>query len=456
MAFRRWLAGTVVAMTLLGFVPGPAAAGSATERVRDFFASVNRVITDPEDRAPEERLGALRALVTQMIEFRTAARTALGSEWVARTPAQRDEFVTLFADLLQTSVFGAVGGRARIDNGITVSYVGELADQDGVTVATRILARSANEIAVRYRMALREGRWMVHDVVIDGVSLVDNYRAQFQKVIQRSSYAGLVGEMRARLVELGRGTTLASAPGTSPQVASIGPAPSPSPDPIVPVPSTNGGHEPAPPLTADPGRVEPAPVVVAAAVPSTVAAAVDAPRHAAVPHANRLVDRARIPDPPHAADSSRLANPPQATGFPRLADPPRLADTPRAADQPPPAGASRLAAQPPAVELSRPAETARPAATPPPPVTPTNGRPSAARPREEPAYWVQVGAFRTDDAAIKAASALRDDAISLLQMPDTPLLRVLVGPFASRQAAASKLRDLRARGIDGFVAELTP
>jgi cell division septation protein DedD len=80
----------------------------------------------------------------------------------------------------------------------------------------------------------------------------------------------------------------------------------------------------------------------------------------------------------------------------------------------------------------------------------------AARPIADAAYWVQVGAFRTDEAAIKVVTALRDEAVSLLQTPGAALLRVLVGPFASRQAAASKLREIRARGLDGFIAELAP
>jgi cell division septation protein DedD len=69
---------------------------------------------------------------------------------------------------------------------------------------------------------------------------------------------------------------------------------------------------------------------------------------------------------------------------------------------------------------------------------------------------VQVGAFRTDEAAIKVVNALGGEQVALLQMPDAPLLRVLVGPFANRQTATSKLREIRARGLDGFVAELAP
>ena len=97
--------------------------------------------------------------------------------------------VRLFTDLLETSVFASVGARARIDGGITVTYIGEVNDHDATVVMTTLLTRSGRELSIGYGMALQPGGWVVHDVVVDGVSLVENYRAQFQKVMQRSSYA---------------------------------------------------------------------------------------------------------------------------------------------------------------------------------------------------------------------------------------------------------------------------
>jgi phospholipid transport system substrate-binding protein len=195
----------VLALAAVIVSAAPAAAGPPTDRVREFFGQVNRTLSDPafEDR-PLDRLSALRTLVADIVDFRTAAAVALGNEWRARTSAEREEFVGLFTDLLQTSVVGSVGSRARLDNGVAVTYIAELGDASGMTVSTSVLTRSGGEMGVGYRMLPRNGRWMVHDVVVDGVSLVDNYRAQFQKVIQRSSYAGLVGEMRTRIYDLGR------------------------------------------------------------------------------------------------------------------------------------------------------------------------------------------------------------------------------------------------------------
>jgi len=319
----------VIGLGLMLASASPAAAGPATERVREFFASANRIIVNPAfDARPDERLAALRRLVTEMVDFRNAAAIALGPEWSPRSAAERDEFVRLFTDLLETSVFASVGARARIDGGITVTYLDEVKDRDVTAVTTTVLTRSGREMSVGYRMARRQERWVVQDLVVDGVSLVDNYRAQFQKFIQRSSYAELVGEMRARIDDLGR---------TTPRVVTAN-----APAPLV--------------VPARPG------LAIVPAAP-TIAAAVSLARE------SRPVET-RLPEV-HVSDR----------------------------------------------------------------------------------YWVQIGAFRSAEKAIQVATALRDQAISLLTAPDDPLLRVVLGPFANRDVATSKLREIRGRGYDAFISE---
>jgi phospholipid transport system substrate-binding protein len=491
---------------LSGALPGPALAGTATDRIRVLFTGVNQVINDPaEDRRLDERLTAMRELVTEVIDFRAAAKLALGSEWAARTPVEQDEFVALFSALLQTSVFGSVGGRARFDNGLTVRYLGEGTDDAGATVATAVLARSASEIKVAYRMTSRDGAWMVYDVIIDGVSLVDNYRAQFTKVIHRSSYSGLVAEMRARLADLGQTTALAAAPvaptltasPTAPLVVATPAAPaavaSVSVVPPVPtVPPSLVVASAASPVAiasdasrfvtpaAPPVAVKPAPPAVAA-TPALKAAAVESVIRAmapgtpavdtkagAAPAASHSVDMASsepkgtrapadVPTDSHeqsTADATCVDEKPQVAAPACEDEEPVVASGP--VDAPPSvapvngAAPVRVASVPPA-PVARPAEIARP--------QPANAplrpaaEPRATRPVSHPGYWVQVGAFRTDEAAIKVVSALGDEPVSLMRLPDAPLLRVLVGPFANREAAATKRREIKARGIDGFVAE---
>ena len=393
---RRVLAFALALSVSVGLTT-PASAGMPTDRVRGFFEDVNRIIADPayDDRLAD-RIAALRALLADMVDFRSAAAAALGSEWAARAPQEREEFVRLFTDLLQTSVVGSVGARARLDGkGVAVTYIGELADGPGVTVATSVLTRSGEPMGVGYRMSQRSGRWLVYDVVVDGVSLVENYRAQFHKVMHRSSYNGLVSEMRTRIVDLGR------IPGGAATAASATAVPA-----IRPAASTDGARPPAAPIPA-----APAPVVVSAAPPP-----------------ERLISEPRSAPAPERRPSEARSLEPRIIE-PRLAEPRPL--------EPPPRMEARL--MEPRVATTRPPAVATPSVT-----------PRAATPT----YWVQVGAFRNTDVAMRVVNEFRDEPVSLVTEPGRqPILRVLVGPFNDRGAAAAKLREIRGRGYSAFIPD---
>jgi phospholipid transport system substrate-binding protein len=380
---RALVALTLAALILVGGV-SDVAAGSALDHIRDFFGNVNRLLVDPayEDRLPE-RLGAVRALLTDLVDFRMAAMLALGGEWEVRTPAEREEFARLFADLLQTSMFASIGGRARIVNGLSVTYIGELADRDGVTVATSVLMRAGTELGVGYRMTERNGRWKVYDVVLDGVSLVDNYRAQFQKVIGRSSYAGLVGEMRTRIAELGGPLATAAAPSA----------------PITVVPTAQAIVAPRRPLDSSPVAKPPA---VAAVTPDATPAVPAEPATVRPSEWTPLVTRETAPVAPAPAE-------------------PQTTET-----RPAPSNGSRTV-------------------VPVKPAVPRVGRGSA--------FWIQVGAFESTETLVNAATALRDQSVTLVTDPTRPLTRVMVGPFPNRATATTKVRELRARGYEAFIAD---
>jgi phospholipid transport system substrate-binding protein len=171
-------------------------AGAPTDAMRDFFGAVNVVLTDPrtEDQ-PLERLRAIRRHVDDVFDFREAAMLALGREWTARTHVEQNEFVALFADLLERSYIGKI---ELYSGGEKIQYTGELMEGSLATVRTRIVTKSGAEVPVDYRMHRVDERWVVYDVAIEGVSLVANYRAQFNKLIQTSSFRGLVDKLRAK------------------------------------------------------------------------------------------------------------------------------------------------------------------------------------------------------------------------------------------------------------------
>jgi phospholipid transport system substrate-binding protein len=190
-AIRSALAAVAVSLALLG--PASSAwAGAPTDALRDFFGGVNVVLTDPAtEQQPFERLRLIRRYVNDTFDFREAAKLALGREWLARTPKEQNEFVAMFGDLLERSFVWRVAGKASLGGGVKVRYLEERVAGDTASVDTELAARDGNEMRLQYRLVKRSGRWVVCDVVMDGVSTMQNYHAQFQRIVRESSYAVL-------------------------------------------------------------------------------------------------------------------------------------------------------------------------------------------------------------------------------------------------------------------------
>lgn len=186
---RRLVTLGLVALTALA---APAAwAGEPTDQLRGGIDRVIALLGAPA--ATRDGHAGITRAASGMFDFTEMAQRALGSYWPQRTPAERQEFAALFAELLQrswTSKIEQFGGER-------ISYAGETVDGDRAVVKTTILTRQGSQVPVDYRLGQHEGQWRVYDVVIEGVSLVTNYRTQFANVIQKSSYEELVRKLRA-------------------------------------------------------------------------------------------------------------------------------------------------------------------------------------------------------------------------------------------------------------------
>jgi phospholipid transport system substrate-binding protein len=193
----HWLAhGFVIALLVL--VATPALAGAPTDQLKQRIDEVVQVLEGPAPAGKaDERRAAVRKIAEDVFDYPDTARRALGVHWNARTPQEREEFVRLFADLLDRAYIGKI----ELYQGEKVRYVAENVDGDQATIKTRIVTKRGSEVPVDYRMHLKNGRWLVYDVVIEGVSLVSNYRTQFNKVVQTESYSALVQKLRAKDVE---------------------------------------------------------------------------------------------------------------------------------------------------------------------------------------------------------------------------------------------------------------
>jgi phospholipid transport system substrate-binding protein len=199
MDIRTVIAALLVA--LVGVLPDVATAGGAADALQPAIDRVLRVLDDPtlkgEGKTRERRV-ALRGVMESAIDFSEAARRALAVHWRMRTEAERGEFVGLFKDVVTHSYIRLMEPYA----GETVQIVGELQTDGTTTVLTRIQRRQGEPIPVDYRMRVVATRWLIYDVVFEGVSLVANYRGQFNSIIQTSSYEELVRRLRARAAAL--------------------------------------------------------------------------------------------------------------------------------------------------------------------------------------------------------------------------------------------------------------
>jgi phospholipid transport system substrate-binding protein len=193
---------SIVALTvaLMLLAASDAVGGAATDQIRGSIDLVLKILADPDLKKESkslERRRAIRAVANEIFDFGEISRRSLALHWQARTPAERQEFILLFGDLLEQSYI------SKIENysGEKIQYVGETVDGDRVVVRTLIVTKQGTAIPVDYRMSQQGERWRAYDVTLEGVSLVANYRAQFNTIIQRSGYPDLVAKLRVKYNE---------------------------------------------------------------------------------------------------------------------------------------------------------------------------------------------------------------------------------------------------------------
>ena len=188
----------VIASLILAVgVAGGVWAGMPADQVRLQIERIVKVLADPGLKRPGHehvRHAAVGKIVEETFDLGEMTRRTLGPHWQSLTEAERAEFVTLFGDLLDRAYFSRIAAY----NGEKITVLGDSIDGDLATVRTRVVTQQGVEVPVDYRMLHRGDRWVVYDVSIEGVSLVANYRAQFNRIIQTSSYQALVDKLKAK------------------------------------------------------------------------------------------------------------------------------------------------------------------------------------------------------------------------------------------------------------------
>jgi phospholipid transport system substrate-binding protein len=181
-------------LVVLVVAPGPpACAGPATDQLRAYTDQVLKILQNPSMTLPDRR-EAVRHLAEEVFDVTETAKRALGQHWQQRTPAEQDEFVKLFANLLEQTYI------ARIDEfgGEKLTYVSEQIDGDRAIVRAKITTKNGTDVPVESRVLLKGNRWLIYDILIENLSLISNYRAQFDRVIRTASYDELVKRLKTK------------------------------------------------------------------------------------------------------------------------------------------------------------------------------------------------------------------------------------------------------------------
>jgi phospholipid transport system substrate-binding protein len=191
-----------VFLGLLLFValPGMSRSGEPTEQLRTTADEVLRIVTSPQFQSKtDERRRLLRKAVEPRFDFTEMSKRAMGLYWRKMTPEQQQEFVRLFRDLLEYTYAGTIDSYKY--RGEKVLYIRENLDDPYAEVGTKII-KGQQEYAVDYRMLKIGDQWKVYDIAIEGVSLVNNFRSQFTRILTNSSIPELIERLREKQKEL--------------------------------------------------------------------------------------------------------------------------------------------------------------------------------------------------------------------------------------------------------------
>jgi phospholipid transport system substrate-binding protein len=178
----------------------PAWAGEPMDQIKQTTDTILSIVSDPALKVPskaEERRRRIRNAVDQRFDWEEMARRSLARHWAQRTDEEKKEFIRLFGDLLERTYMDKIEGYS----GEKVQYEGDTLEGDYAVVRVKIVTRKNVDIPVEYRLQKKENNWLVYDVSIEGVSLVNNYRTQFNSIIVGSSYADLVKRLKAKVAE---------------------------------------------------------------------------------------------------------------------------------------------------------------------------------------------------------------------------------------------------------------
>jgi phospholipid transport system substrate-binding protein len=177
-------------------------AGEPLQLVRTSVDKAIQILKDPNLKSQDkkrERVDRLREALQSIFDYEEMAKRALGTHWRRRTSAEQEEFVKLFRNFLER----IYSDKIDLYGGEKVRFGREVIDQGFAEVESTIIRPNGEELAVVYKLRQRDGQWKVYDAVVENISIVNNYRSQFDRVISSSSYQELVKRLQEKVAQDG-------------------------------------------------------------------------------------------------------------------------------------------------------------------------------------------------------------------------------------------------------------
>lgn len=196
-----WSTKTAIALAasavLLSVYANTVQAGAPTEQVRQTADKVLQVLQDPQFKSNSnaaQRRDQLTQILASRFDFAEMAKRSLGANWQKGSAAEQQQFVRLFTNLLENSYIGQI----EAYSGEKINYGRESVEQNQADVETKIVTKKGEEVSVNYKLKADGGNWKVYDVVIENVSLVNNFRNQFNRMLAKGSFADLITQLETK------------------------------------------------------------------------------------------------------------------------------------------------------------------------------------------------------------------------------------------------------------------
>ena len=185
----------------LSFTSASLAASSPTDDVRTSVDAILVILQNGELEVQQKR-AEISKIINERFDFRAMSQRTLATNWKKTSDEEKKQFTALFSQLIESSYVGKIEAYTNEK----VEYPGEKVKGKKAVVETLIITSSA-DIPVNYRMYQKGDQWLVYDVIIEGVSLISNYRSSYQEIMKDEGFDGLLNKMQAKIDELSSATS---------------------------------------------------------------------------------------------------------------------------------------------------------------------------------------------------------------------------------------------------------